>query len=1015
MPYLSIVAVGESGRCFEERLAGHGLDCEVIVCGREERNAAIFRARGEFILCTTTSIAFSDELVRFLAARQLQRNSLYRINRHDVEKGRVVRTWTPHGIFTDPPSSVPIDRAVQFGAGWFEYERDATGRFWWMTDEAELRLAAPDGGIVLLEVEPGPCAATPQPLELLDSAGTKLTESIIRGRDLLRIVVPPRTSGIRLRAPATAAPLPHDPRALRLRLHHCEWHRPDVVAPQPQLSERPLLMRLARAGKMLSIGKARRLMRLRRSDIFDSAIEFDMGPGWEKLEVEAGSGFRWAQPKAALGFFFDDGSSRLALLVEPGPALGFQPFDLVVRTPDGKVAASARVNGLSYVELPLPIQSGRRIEIVLCAEGAGAAGSAGERSDPRILAFRVWACGRVAKRTIKPTNPAHDAWAIHTVRSSPAEEFRYPDPLHLFACGDFQLMAREHWLDLRGYPEFERPSAHVDALLSQAAREIGVQEEILTDPLRIKHIEPDSVSTESPRDDYLTLADCADLAAEMKLWQAPIIISQRHQPEIVQAAGQPYISVVVGARNDNHGGDMLVRMKAFLDSWIGLAKRYQLPSEIIVVEWNPPADRGRLQDEFSWTESTAPCTVRFIEVSREVHASIPNHETVRFHQMIAKNVGIRRARGQFVLATNLDIVFSPELMEYLATRPLDPQVMYRMDRTDIANQIPPGAGLDELIAYCRSNVIRIVAHEGAYDTGGARIRPVEADDLVAPGSGLRLGSGWHGLEHFAEGDHVRYFDPGAEVVFEGAGGREVLLDVELGPSAPAGGLDLEVANWSVHLHGRHHLRLTVPADAGGFALRVRNGGVALVQDFRLLDLLVFSIHWGDASAARDWNLEIVSSRPARDWSKGTLLPSPYAAQMRNPAFLHANACGDFTMLSREAWFAVRGYPEFPIWPTHLDSITCYSAYHAGFREVVLGDPMRIFHIDHAAIWTPEGEDERAARAKKMGIDLFRYATLIKHVHYMRRFNAPFIYTREKWGLADRELPESTPANADRRA
>ena len=29
--------------------------------------------------------------------------------------------------------------------------------------------------------------------------------------------------------------------------------------------------------------------------------------------------------------------------------------------------------------------------------------------------------------------------------------------------------------------------------------------------------------------------------------------------------------------------------------------------------------------------------------------------------MIAKNVGIRRARGEFVLATNIDILFSSEL------------------------------------------------------------------------------------------------------------------------------------------------------------------------------------------------------------------------------------------------------------------------------------------------------------------------------------------------------------------
>jgi len=34
--------------------------------------------------------------------------------------------------------------------------------------------------------------------------------------------------------------------------------------------------------------------------------------------------------------------------------------------------------------------------------------------------------------------------------------------------------------------------------------------------------------------------------------------------------------------------------------------------------------------------------------------------------MIAKNVGIRRARGRFVLSTNIDILLSNELVDYIA-------------------------------------------------------------------------------------------------------------------------------------------------------------------------------------------------------------------------------------------------------------------------------------------------------------------------------------------------------------
>jgi len=65
---------------------------------------------------------------------------------------------------------------------------------------------------------------------------------------------------------------------------------------------------------------------------------------------------------------------------------------------------------------------------------------------------------------------------------------------------------------------------------------------------------------------------------------------------------EPYLSVVVTARNDDHGGNLLGRMQAFVNGWIGQARRYQIPSELIVVEWNPPPGRPRLRDALHWPE-----------------------------------------------------------------------------------------------------------------------------------------------------------------------------------------------------------------------------------------------------------------------------------------------------------------------------------------------------------------------------------------------------------------------------
>src|ERR1700730_13424358 len=112
---------------------------------------------------------------------------------------------------------------------------------------------------------------------------------------------------------------------------------------------------------------------------------------------------------------------------------------------------------------------------------------------------------------------------------------------------------------------------------------------------------------------------------------------------------QPYISLVVTARNDDHGGNLLGRMQIFVSGWIAQSRRHNLPSELIIVEWNPPPDHPRLRDALRWPEDFGPCRVRFIEVPAELHRRFRNAEALLLYQMIAKNVGIRRACGQFIL------------------------------------------------------------------------------------------------------------------------------------------------------------------------------------------------------------------------------------------------------------------------------------------------------------------------------------------------------------------------------
>ena len=698
---------------------------------------------------------------------------------------------------------------------------------------------------------------------------------------------------------------------------------------------------------------------------------------------------------------------------------------------------------------------------------------------------------------------------------------------------------------------------------------------------------------------------------------------------------QPYLSLVVTARNDDHGGNLLTRMQVFVNAWIAQCKAYNLTAELIIVEWNPPPDRPRLSAALRWPGDTGPCRVRFIEVPPEIHARYGHAEALPLYQMIAKNAGIRRAQGRFVLATNIDIVFSDELMQFLAEGRLDARRMYRIDRHDVMSDVPVDAPVEEQLAYCRGHLIRINAREGTFKLTSDGRRGLSSEDITSAASGIALGRGWFPVERHGLQGAFRWVHDDAEMMLtlpSPSSPPPLLLEIEPGPGVAEGGLSLQVldedqnilAETAVERYAELRLLLTpCGRPTRTLYLRVAGGGLPTDHDPRALNLRVFRCEWGKTRRAspaercqlqvtyirgrktglrprywlrshplvrfymeaggpvaairqaflwvlrrralvakaptgkdifqpgggivpgtgwyakehflgetfrwirnqaeliitpaagannllglqmepgpgvnhdpfellvRDERGEIVARAPVRklqfvtlpiprDSSKmqvftlgidGGDLPvsheprilnfrlfwcgwvgkagkpvkidpatedaamaaiqqvieaaeaerSPESAartgkvvstkpRPANAAFLHTNGCGDFTLMAREHWFNLRGYPEFDLFSMNLDSVLCYAAHHAGVREEMLQEPMRIYHIEHAtgSGWTPEGQARLFERIAAKGISIVDYAQVVRWINDMRRFNAPLIFNLENWGLADLDLKERVP-------
>lgn len=514
----------------------------------------------------------------------------------------------------------------------------------------------------------------------------------------------------------------------------------------------------------------------------------------------------------------------------------------------------------------------------------------------------------------------------------------------------------------------------------------------------------------------------------------------------------PYLSLVVTSRNDNHGGTLLRRMQTFVNALIGQCKRHGLCAELVIVEWNPPADRPPLAEALHWPADTGPCQVRIIEVPRELHARYKFAKELPLYQMIAKNVGIRRARGQFVVATNIDILLSDELMQYLARGGLKRHRMYRIDRHDAMTDVPVDAPVEEQLAYCRTHLLRLNARDGTFHLTPDGRPTLGPNDIASPEAGVVFGRAWYGVERNPQGEVFRWVGDDAVMLVQSPMGRSraLCLEIEPGPGVRSEPFDLRILNEEGltvargRVEGRRLIHLALPLERGrahGFRFLTTGGGELLAGDPRIMNFRVFRCFWSwpvrsvappVAEAPPGYNLTVRFpslyalvrwSRTGRvlraAWERWApeslrrvhkplaLLGKPGAGRVP-PIHLHTNGCGDFTLMAREHWFELGAYPELDAFSLHLDSLFCFMAHHGGVVEEVLTDPMRIYHIEHSAGsgWTPEGADKLMERITAKGIACLDTQEVLDWASDMRQHDRAATFNGPDWGLAGEQLPET---------
>jgi len=154
--------------------------------------------------------------------------------------------------------------------------------------------------------------------------------------------------------------------------------------------------------------------------------------------------------------------------------------------------------------------------------------------------------------------------------------------------------------------------------------------------------------------------------------------------------------------------------------------------------------------------------------------------------------------------------------------------------------------------------------------------------------------------------------------------------------------------------------------------------------------------------------------------------------------LHTNASGDFQLMSRRYWHQLRGYREADIVSAYGDGLLSFASYAAGIREVVLEEPLRLYHIDHGGKFTerPQGSgltfENRLRfpflpetcnnliirccritlttfgyrlRGSENGIPTLHYSVYRQMAQDIVTGRRPYIFNDEDWGLGRETLEE----------
>lgn len=135
------------------------------------------------------------------------------------------------------------------------------------------------------------------------------------------------------------------------------------------------------------------------------------------------------------------------------------------------------------------------------------------------------------------------------------------------------------------------------------------------------------------------------------------------------------ISAVICGRNDDYGGNLIERATYSINSLL------ETFDEVIYVDWNTDTDKKILTDDLNINDRSK---LKVFTITPDKVLDLTRGEKVQpMCEVLSRNIGIRRATGDIIVSTNIDIIAPSREQLDIATSKLRKMEMITVNRKDL--------------------------------------------------------------------------------------------------------------------------------------------------------------------------------------------------------------------------------------------------------------------------------------------------------------------------------------------